>query len=48
MELTTIFLYGMIIGLFFGFAFAIALDEIRLKRIMRALKKEGEGEKYKK
>ena len=30
----------MIIGLFFGFAFAIALDEIRLKRIMRELKKE--------
>lgn len=36
----TIFFYGMIVGLLFGFAFAIAFDEIRLKRIMRDLKKE--------
>jgi len=40
MDMPVVFLYGMIIGLFFGFAFAMALDEIRLKRIMKALKKE--------
>jgi len=40
MEPTATFFYGMMIGLFFGFAFAISLDEIRLKRIIRELKKE--------
>ena len=46
MEPIGVFFDGIIIGLLFGFAFAIALDEIRLKRIMRELKKEG-GKKEK-
>lgn len=40
MEPTIMFLWGFGVGAFFGFAFAIALDEKRLKRIMRVLKKE--------
>ena len=42
MEPMTLFLYGMAFGLLFGFAIGIALDEVRLKRIMRELKKEGD------
>jgi len=40
MDMLTVFLYGMIIGLVFGFAFALVLVEIQLRRIMKALKKE--------
>ena len=39
-ESVVLLLYGLSLGVFFGFAFAIALDEVRLKRIMKSLKEE--------
>ena len=37
-------LYGMIIGIFFGFSFAIAMGEIRIIRIIRTFKEVKDNE----
>jgi hypothetical protein len=34
-----LFFYGMIFGLIFGFGFAMAMEEVRILRIMRKLTK---------